>query len=128
MNSGKFSLKARLRSFGHAFRGLSLLIKNEHNSRIHFLAAVIVLILGFLLKISPQEWALILIVTGIVFISELFNTAVENLSDIIEPGKSEKIRNIKDYAAAAVFISALISALIGAIIFIPKIIALLKET
>ncbi len=125
MNSGKFSLKERMRSFGYAFRGLSLLIKNEHNSRIHLLAAVAVVTLGLLLKISSQEWALILIVTGIVFISELFNTTVENLSDIIEPGKSEKIRNIKDYAAAAVFISALISAIIGAIIFLPKLIDLL---
>jgi len=124
MNSGKFSLKERMRSFGYAFRGLSLLIKNEHNSRIHLLAAVAVVTLGLLLKISSQEWALILIVTGIVFISELFNTTVENLSDIIEPGKSEKIRNIKDYAAAAVFISALISAIIGAIIFLPKLIDL----
>jgi len=125
MNSGKFSLKARLRSFGYAFRGLSLLIKNEHNSRIHFLAAVAVVILGFLLKISPQEWALILIAIGIVFISELINTSVEKLSDIIEPRYSEKIRNIKDYAAAAVFISALVSAIIGAIIFLPKLIDLL---
>jgi len=125
MNRGKFSLKARLRSFGHAFRGLSLLIKNEHNSRIHLLAAVIVVTLGFLLKTSPQEWALIIIAIGIVFICELINTSVENISDLIEPGKSEKIRNIKDYAAAAVFISALISAIIGAIIFLPKLIDLL---
>lgn len=125
MNSTRFSLKARVKSFGYAFRGLYLLVKNEHNARIHLLSGVCAVILGLILKINLLEWALVAIVTGIVFICELINTAVENLSDIIEPGKSEKIRNIKDYAAASVFISALISAIIGAIIFIPKLIELL---
>jgi diacylglycerol kinase (ATP) len=125
MNSEKFSIISRLRSFHYAFRGLSLLIKKEHNARIHLIAAVLAACLGIFLIISLSEWLIITIVIGNVFICELINTAVENLSDIIEPGKSQKIRNIKDYTAAAVFISALISAIVGAIIFIPKIIKLL---
>jgi diacylglycerol kinase len=126
MKSDKFSLKTRLGSFKFAIHGLWLLVKNEHNSRIHFLAAIIAIALGIILKIDPYEWSLLIIVIGIVFLTELLNSSLETLADVVNPEWNEKIRNVKDYAAAAVLISAIISVIVGALIFIPKILDLIK--
>jgi diacylglycerol kinase (ATP) len=121
MNSDKFSLKSRLASFKFAFRGLWSLLKNEHNSRIHILAAIIAIITGILLKISFPEWCFLTIVIGLVFITELLNSSIEKLADIVDPELNEGIGKTKDYAAAAVLVSALIAVIAGCLIFIPKI-------
>jgi diacylglycerol kinase len=125
MNSDKFSLKSRIESFKFAFRGLWLLVKNEHNSRIHILAAIVAIVMGLFLKINLLEWCLLVIVIGIVFITELINTSLEALADFVDPEWNERIMKAKDYAAAAVLISAVISVIVGGIIFIPKILDLI---
>ena len=125
MNSNKFSLKSRIGSFKFAFRGLWSLLKNEHNSRIHFLAAIVAIALGLILKINPYEWSLLIIVIGIVFLTELLNSSLETLADIVDPDWNERIRKAKDYAAAAVLISAIIAVVAGGLIFIPKFLALI---
>jgi diacylglycerol kinase (ATP) len=117
-------LKSRLGSFKFAFKGLWLLLRNEHNSRIHFFAALIAIAMGFFLKINLVEWSVLVIVIGIVFISELFNSSLETISDIVDSEWNEKIRNAKDYAAAAVLVAAIISLVAGGIIFIPKLLNL----
>ena len=119
-----FSISQRLKSFKYAFAGLRTLFLEEHNARIHLLGAVIAIVLGFVLKISPSEWIALVIVMGLVFICELFNTSLEALADFVSPGKHPQIKKVKDLAAAAVFISALAALLTGIIIFIPKIIHL----
>ncbi len=125
MNSNKFSMKSRIGSFKFAFHGLRLLFRKEHNSRIHLLAAIAAITLGLILKINPMEWSSLIIVTCIVFIAELMNTSIESLSDLVDPEWNEKIREAKDYAAAAVLISAIISIVVGGFIFIPKILSLI---
>ena len=124
MNSNKFSLKSRLKSFRFALNGLWLMLKNEHNSRIHLLAAIFALTLGIILKLNYSEWCLLLIVICIVFLTELLNTSLESLADLIDPEWNEKIREAKDYSAAAVMISALVSIVVGCLIFIPKLLEL----
>lgn len=126
MKSDKFSIRSRINSFRNAVNGMWSLLRDEHNSRIHSLMAVMALALGFFLKISLLEWSLLVIVIGIVFIAELINSALETLADLIDPERNEKIKRAKDYAAAAVLFSAIISVLVGALIFIPKIIACIK--
>ena len=126
MTKTRFSLKSRLGSFRYAFRGLRLLLRNEHNSRIHFIVAIFAIAMGFVLKINLFEWSILVIVAGIVFLTELFNTSIETISDIVDNEWNEKIRNAKDYAAAAVLVAAIISIVTGGIIFIPKILDLLK--
>ena len=61
-----------------------------------------------------------------VFIAELFNTSLETISDIVDSEWNEKIRNAKDYAAAAVLVAAIVSLVAGGIIFIPKLLNLFK--
>jgi diacylglycerol kinase (ATP) len=124
MNSGKFSFRARMESFRFAFHGLWSLLKNEHNSRIHLLAAIIAVVTGIVLKINSLEWCLLAIVIGLVFITELLNSSIETIADIIDPELNEKIKKSKDYAAGSVLISAIIAVIAGGIIFIPKIIAI----
>jgi diacylglycerol kinase len=126
MNQNKFSIKSRLDSFRFAFRGLVLLIKNEHNARIHLFAAFVAITIGILLKITTLDWVLLAIAIGLVFLTELINSSLETLANFVKPEYNEAIRNAKDYAAAAVLISALISLITGSLIFIPRILALLK--
>lgn len=117
----------RLRSFTFAFRGLATLIRYEHNARIHLIAAVVAITAGILFNISTTEWIVLSIVTGIVFVAELFNSAIESLSDVVRPEFDEGIRKAKDYSAAAVLVAAFISVIAGALIFIPVIIKLLFQ-
>jgi diacylglycerol kinase len=124
MNRNKFSIKSRLRSFKFAFRGLILLIKNEHNARIHLFVSFVAITAGIVFNISTLDWALLIIVIGLVFLTELINSSLESLSDIVKPESNDAIRNAKDYAAAAVLVAAIISLTTGALIFIPRILDL----
>ncbi len=121
----KFSLKSRLGSFKFAFHGLSALLKYQHNSRIHLVAALFAIILGLLLRLNMYEWCLIIIVTGLVFLTELLNSSIEALADHIDPEWQERIMLAKDYSAAAVLVAAIIALLTGGIIFIPKLLGFL---
>ena len=124
--SDSFSLRKRLKSFNFAFNGIRSLINNEHNARIHIFALICVFGLGIFFEIEVTEWIAITIVSGIVILTELLNTAIERLADIVEPDLNEKIGMIKDYCAGAVLISAIISLIIGGLIFIPKIIEIIR--
>jgi diacylglycerol kinase len=125
MNSNKFSFKSRLQSFRFALNGLRSLVKYEHNSRIHLIASAVVLILGLLLKIDLTEWSLLIVVIGMVFITELLNSSLELLADKINPEWNEMIGRAKDFSAAAVLIAAIVSLIVGVIIFVPKLLDLI---
>ena len=121
MQQEKFSIKKRLQSFRYAFSGIKILLLKEHNARIHLFAALVVVIAGFILKISSTEWMFVSVAIGFVFVSEILNSTIEKICDIISPIYNEKIKIIKDLSAAAVLISAIVSVIIAAIIFLPKI-------
>lgn len=116
----KFSITKRFKSFGYAFNGLKILFKEEHNARIHLLATIIVIGLAWFFKISSLEWIAILFAVGFVIVTEILNTAIENVSDFISPEKHDAIKKIKDLSAGAVLISSIIALVIGVIVFIPK--------
>jgi len=121
MKQQKFSIFKRIKSFGFAFNGLKILIKEEHNPRIHLVAAVCVISAGLFFQISTLEWIAIIFAVGFVIALEIINSAIEKISDFISPEKNDSIKKIKDLAAAGVLISALTALTIGLIIFIPKI-------
>ncbi|MGV3609993.1 MAG: diacylglycerol kinase family protein [Fluviicola sp.] len=125
MKSSKhFSISERLKSFKYAFEGLRTLFMEEHNARIHAIGAVLAIVLGFALKVSLNEWIALVIVMGLVFICELFNTSLEALANFVSPEKHPQIKKVKDLAAAAVLMSAFSALITGIIIFTPKIIQL----
>jgi diacylglycerol kinase len=121
MKEQKFSIMNRIRSFIPAFNGLKILIKEEHNSRIHLLAAILVLIASILFRISAIEWIVVIFAIGLVFVSEIINSAIENITDFISSENDETIKKIKDLSAAGVLISSFTSLIIGLIVFIPKV-------
>jgi diacylglycerol kinase (ATP) len=117
-----FSVKERIKSFNYAFAGLKTLFVEEHNARIHLVSAVIAIALGFVFKISFNEWISLIVVMGLVFICELINTSLEAMADFASLEKHPQIKKVKDLAAASVLISAIVALLVGIIIFCPKII------
>ncbi|RLD90557.1 MAG: diacylglycerol kinase [Bacteroidetes bacterium] len=121
MKQQRFSILKRLKSFKHAFNGLRILIKEEHNARIHLFATICVVIAGLFLKISLNEWIAITFSIGLVISLEIMNSSIESMADFISPERHEKIKKIKDLSASGVLISAITALIIGLIIFIPKI-------
>lgn len=116
-----FSSPGRMESFRFAINGLLRVFKEEPNARIHLCSSLLVTALGFWLQLSMFEWILLVIVAGLVWVAEIINTAIERVMDFIQPGYDEKAGQIKDMAAAAVLISAIVAAVTGLFIFIPKI-------
>lgn len=121
MKKTQFSIQKRLLSFKYAFNGLFILIKEEHNARIHLLAAVFPIALSLILQITKLEWLAIILCIGLVITTEIINSAIENLCDFVSPEKHEMIKRIKDLSAAAVLVAAIIAVFIGAVVFIPKL-------
>ena len=119
-----FSIQKRIKSFTYAFKGIILLVKREHNARIHLVALVGVIIAGLILRIGIYEWMAVVFASGLVFMAELFNTAIEKLADVVDSKWNERIGLVKDYAAGAVLVSAVVAIIIGALVFIPKIVEL----
>lgn len=121
MQGEKFSVRARLRSFRYAFRGIGLLVRGEHNMWIHLAVALAVVIAGGLLELSRAEWIAVAFAIGFVFSAEAVNSAVERLADRITPERDPMIRDAKDLAAGAVLIAAIAAVVIGLVIFVPRI-------
>ncbi|MBP5614758.1 MAG: diacylglycerol kinase family protein [Bacteroidales bacterium] len=124
MNNEKFSIKKRIKSFSYAFAGLRVLFREEHNARIHAVAAVLAVAMGFLFRISPMEWIAVVIVIGMVFAAEIINSSIERTADFVKAERDDRKRDIKDLGAAAVLVCAIAAAVVGIIIFLPKISAL----
>ncbi|WP_293946099.1 MULTISPECIES: diacylglycerol kinase family protein [unclassified Sphingobacterium] len=124
MARSNFSWKNRIRSFSYAFNGLKIVWQEEHNFRVHLVAAILAIMLSYLLRISHYEWLAVIFAIGFVLVCELLNTAVEHLADFVCQEKNPGIKRIKDIAAAAVVLSSLTALLIGLIIFIPRILLL----
>jgi diacylglycerol kinase (ATP) len=120
-NSKPFSIKDRFKSFGYALEGLKSFFKTQHNAWIHVVAAVVVITAGFLFHLSLKEWIALSFAIALVFISELFNTAIEFLCDKVSPEIDPKIKLVKDISAAAVLIAAIVAVVVGAIVFVPKV-------
>lgn len=97
------------------------MFRTEKNMRIHLTFTVLVIIFGWILRISITEWLLCLLCFGLVFTAEMVNTAIENIVDLVSPQQNKLAGKAKDIAAGAVLVSAIISACVGLIIFIPKL-------
>lgn len=121
MKNKKFSITKRLKSFVFAFNGLKILFKEEHNSRIHLIATIIVIFVSIFFELNTFEWIAIIFSIGLALSAEIINTAIENIANFLTIENNNKIKIIKDLSAAAVLISALTAFTIGLIIFLPKI-------
>ncbi len=123
MGSSKF-----FKSFSYALRGIGTVFKEEFNARVHLLAAMVVIVLGFVLKVSAWEWIILILVMGGVFTMELINTSIEKLADLYSTELNPKIKKIKDLSAGAVLVASITALLMGFIIILPKILNQLHFT
>ncbi len=125
-NRKKMGPKRLLNSFKYAIEGFFYTVKNEQNMVIHLLVTMIVIVGGIFFKISLLEWLVCLLFIGLVIGTELLNTAIEAAIDLTCPDKNSLAKVAKDTAAAAVMVFALAALIAGIIIFLPRIIELLK--
>ena len=120
-------LSGRLRSFGHALRGLKVLLQTQHNARIHAGATVLVIAVGALFEISLTEWALVALAVVCVWATEALNTAIEFLVDLVSPELHPLAAKAKDVAAGAVLVAAIGSLIVGFLVFGPHVLSLLER-
>ena len=112
-----------LKSFKWAGEGISYCIRREKNFQLHCLFAGLAVVAGVLLSISAMEWIVLTICIAAVLALEMLNTAIEHLCNITRPQHDPTVKVIKDVSAGAVLIIAIMTAICGAIIFIPKIVS-----
>ena len=109
------------KTFGYAFEGILTGIRKERNMRIHTAAMILVVFFGTVLGLSATEWCICLVLFGLVMALELVNTAVEAVVDLVTKERKPLAKIAKDTAAGAVLIAAIMAAVSGCIIFLPKI-------
>lgn len=110
------------RSFRAAFEGIKATYIKEQNIKIHTVMAILVVIFGFLLKISYAEWLVCLVLIGLVLMAEFFNTAIEYVVDLASPNIHPLAKAAKDTASAGVLMMAILAAIVGVVIFVPKLV------
>jgi len=113
-------IRARLKSFRHAFAGVAAMLRSQPNAKIHAVATVVALIGGAAIGLSALEWALIVFAIALVWVAEGLNTALEFLADAAVPDQHPLVKNAKDVAAAAVLVAAAAAVVIAMLIMLPR--------
>jgi diacylglycerol kinase (ATP) len=116
-----FSVVERVRSFGHALRGLGFMLKRQHNAWIHLGVTVAVIAAGFVLQIAAHDWRWIVLAIALVWVAEIVNTAFEHLCNVVQPDFHASVKLAKDVAAGAVLVAAVAAAIIGVMVFWPYV-------
>lgn len=114
-------LRARLRSFVFAGRGIVALIVTQGNAQIHLAATVAVVAGGCYFKVTTSEWIALILSMAIVWAAEGMNTAIEALADRITTEHDPLIGRAKDVAAGAVLLAAIAAAVVGVLVFWPRL-------
>lgn len=112
-------------AFACAWRGLAHAIRTQRNMKIHLVASVAAIAFGFALSLDYASWAAVVLCIALVFSMECMNTAVESLVDLVSPDFHELARRAKDCAASAVLVVSLAALAVAAIVFLPRLIALI---
>ena len=122
-----FTFRARARSFVYAFQGVRALLQREHNAWLHLVAAGGAGAAGWFFGISQSEWCLVAFAVGSVLAAEAFNTAIESLADAVAPGRNPLVGKAKDLGAGGVLLTSLAAAIVGLIVFAPKLLHWLES-
>lgn len=119
-----FSIRMRGQSFKYAWEGILAFFRAEHNAIIHLMASIAVVCLALVFRVTRTEAVALILSIGFVWATELFNTAIEKMMDMVSTERLPEIKLIKDVSAAAVLVAAFCALLVGCIVFIPKISAI----
>jgi undecaprenol kinase/diacylglycerol kinase (ATP) len=115
------SIRRHTISFKNAFAGIGLAFKTQPNFRVHCLLAIIAIIAGIWLELSTLEWALIVFTIIWVLLTEMINTAIESMVDLITTEYRQEAKIAKDVAAGSVVLGAFGSIIIAVLIYLPKL-------
>jgi len=110
-------------SFACAFRGIAALFRSEVHARIHLLATVVVIVLGWWFEITAGQWIAVVLAIGLVWVAEALNTAIEYVADLAHPDEHPEVKKLKDLAAAAVLFASATALAVGLIVFCPRLCA-----
>ena len=119
IEGNRFSIAGRMRAFGYAAGGLLYAYKIGHALWLQNIIAIVIIAIGFYLKISLNDWRWIALAIALVFTTEIMNTAVETVCDALHPDHDKLIGLAKDAAAGAVLMSGLGAVVIGTLTFWP---------
>lgn len=108
-------------SFKHALDGLIYCFKTQPNFRFHLLATLVVTIFGYYLHLSVTEWLILTFTIFLVLGSEMINTALESMTDLITSDYKLEAKIAKDVSAGMVLLSAIVSLIVAALIFLPHL-------
>ncbi len=121
----RFSVAARLKSFRYAFAGFAFMLRTQHNAWVHLVASIVVVALGFALRVGTDAWRWLIVAMALVWVAEAMNTAFEHLCDVVSPDFHASVQRSKDIAAAAVLVCAIAAAVLGTLTFWPYVEAML---
>lgn len=116
--------KSLIRSFGYAFEGILHAFSNNRNLRIHFFAALVVILAGIFFHLTSLEMGILGVIILLVIVGEMINTAIEEMVNLITSEHRKEAKIAKDVAAGMVLIAAIGSVIIGFLIFIPYVLRL----
>src|SRR5262245_16369222 len=111
--------------FRESLRGIKLGIRGHSSFFVHFFFAALVMATAIVLRCEMLEWCLLLGCIGLVLTAELFNSAVETIYHGLDDSTRPRVRHCLDIAAGAVLLASITAAVIGTIVFLPKVAALL---
>ena len=112
-------IKKHIASYRYAFRGIGLAFRSENNMIIHLVAGVLVLAVNYVLRVTTTEWLITLILIGLAWMAEIFNTAIEKLADRVNKEHDPWIGQAKDLASGAVLVICLIAVVCAGVIYLP---------
>ncbi len=110
-------------SFHYAFAGIWYAVRFNQNMRIHFTAAILVLIAAYFLKVTGVEMAILGLLILLVIGAEMINTAIEEMVDLITKEHHEEAKVAKDVSAGMVLVTAIGAVIIGLFIFLPHVVS-----
>ena len=117
----RFSLGGRARSFSYALAGIGFMFRTQHNAWLHAIASIGVIALGCYFDVGSADWRWLIAAMAMVWIAETINTALEYVCDVVSPDFHQAVKHAKDIAAGGVLIAAVAAAMVGVLVFWPKL-------
>lgn len=118
-------MSSEIKSFADALNGITYAIRSEKHMKFHLFTTILVVVAGWFFDITLAEWCMVILSIGGVITAEIFNTAFEQLVNLVSPQHNIIAGRVKDLAAGAVLVFSIAALVVGLIVFVPKILAIL---
>lgn len=119
-----FSFKGLLKILKYSFEGLAYFYKHERSAIIHILSALVLIVGGIIINMNAMEWLIVVLLLLSTLSTELLNTSIEAVCDLVSPEYNPLVKIAKDTGSAATFVLSLALFIATALIYIPKIVSL----